>query len=391
MSKDIVKVVLVYNDENYSIEVQKYKKLKYIKEQVYKLFFSIKNDIDIKFNNKSLSSHLDLSIGMIFNEKSFVKLQIIPLQGVKKGIKLKLKNKNKEVNSENKEESKGKKDMFLTPNKQKKENIINASINIKSNNMNKSLEKIKAENKNKKKNEYLDLNLKKNGRIKLPPIKTEPNLKKIDIIPYNNCSECIKNKTSEYCRKCDKFLCFNCSNKNHSQEDHKLIDIDDNEKININRYKEEINKDLYDSFKYLNHINDDMLKDNSDIDKAKKNFEKIISSLVEIAAGIKDNLNEEIHFNVEENKDQVGIKINKIKDEINNENVKRNDIDVIKELNIKDKNINKLIKEYNCISKDEFVKNKIENLFLDIEDEIDKVIFELEEKIPDLTKTSYKF
>ena len=83
-----IKIVLNYKNESYSIEVQKYQKLKYVKQRAYKLFYPIKTDIDIKYNNKSLTSLLDQSIGMIFNEKSFVRLIIIPHLGVGKSIKL---------------------------------------------------------------------------------------------------------------------------------------------------------------------------------------------------------------------------------------------------------------------------------------------------------------
>ena len=263
---DIIKFVLNYNNKSLSVDVPKYKKLKYIKEKAYKLFYPIKTDIDIKYNNKSLSSLLEQSIGMIFNNKLFIRLMIISLPGVRKSMKIKTnksilltleteRNQNQDDNDDN-----------LIVKNNKMEIIINNSNKLKPNiiKKNKSLEKFKTENNNnlnknninhnnKKLNNIKDLHLKKNGKKKLPPIKTENNKNKIDIIAYNNCSECIKNITSEYCRKCNKFLCLSCSNENHSKEDHKLIEIEeDKEKTNISRYKEEINKDLYNYFKYHN-------------------------------------------------------------------------------------------------------------------------------------------
>ena len=223
----------------------------------------------------------------------------------------------------------------------------------------------------------------KNGRKKLPPIKKQ----KSEKIDFNNCIECIKNITSEYCRKCNKFLCLNCANKNHSKEEHKLIEIDNNEKINIYRYKEELNKELYDSLKSFDFINiDESIDINKDIEKYRKNFNGIIKSLVDVANGIKENLNEENHkeFYKEENKEIIKKRLNNIKDEINNELKEYNEnkgIDIFRDLKEKDRTINKLIKEYKCETYAEFINNKIQNLFLDIENEFDDVIFQLEENI----------
>ena len=76
--------------------------------------------------------------------------------------------------------------------------------------------------------------------------------------------------------------------------------------------------------------------------------------------------------------------MNKAKEELNNELKEYNEnkgIDIFRELNEKDRTINKLIKEYKCETHAEFINNKIENLFLDIENEFDKVVFQLEENI----------
>ena len=261
---------------------------------------------------------------------------------------------------------------------------------------NKNVENLKIENNIIKKeinnNLYENLNLKKNGKKKLPPLKTENNQikKESDIIAYNKCNECKKNNTSVYCRKCNKFLCLNCSNKNHSKEEHKLIEIETNEKININRYKEEINNDLYDSLKSFNYINLEINKENFDINTTKKNFENIINSLIDIAEGFKDKLNEEYNFNKEDNNEKIEKELNIINEEITNINdskINKEGINIIKELNIKDRKVNKLINEYKCDSNSEFVNFKIKTLFSDIEDEIDKIMFELEESI-DLGKFS---
>ena len=384
-----IKVVLNYNNESYTIDVQRFKKLKYIKEKAYKYFYPIKTDIVIKYNNKSLDSLLEQSIGLIFNEKTFVRLMIFSLPGVSKSIKIKSKNykKNLNLNINNVSKANNNNNYLISPNKN--EILINNNSKIKYNitKINKSAEKSKAENSSIKtdvsNNRKNNLNLNKNGRKKLPPIKKE----KSDIIDFNNCIECIKNITSEYCRKCNKFLCLNCANKNHSKEDHKLIEIDNNEKINIYRYKEELNKELYDSLKSFDSINiDESIDINKDIEKYRKNFNGIIKSLVDVAKGIKENLNEENHkeLNKEENKEIIIKRLKKTKNEINNELKEYNEnkgIDIFRELNLKDRTINKLIKEYKCETYDEFINNKIQNLFLDIENEFDNVVFQLEESI----------
>ena len=397
MSNESIKVVLNYKNESYTIEVQKYKQLKVIKERAYKLFYPIKTDIDIKYNNKSLSSLLNQSIGMIFNDKSFVRLMIISIPGVSKSIKLKtnknkhkiltplnLNNNNKSIQNEN--------ITISTPKTHNKEMIINSSRKTE---VNKTIEITKTEMNNNKKinklNYYEELNLKKNGKKKLPPIKLENdnnnNLNKndYDIIAFNNCSECITSITSEYCRKCNKFLCLNCANKNHSNDDHKLFEIDENEKINISRYKEELNKYFYSSLNYFN-TNLDVEDVNMDVDKAKNNFEKLINMLTEVAQGIKDNIcdNDNNELNNDNNKKIIEDKINNIKEEMNSKDYEKdneNNINVFKELYLKDKNINRLIKEYKCSNNEEYANNKIQKLFGDVEDEIDIIMFELEENI----------
>ena len=413
MSNDIIKIVLSYQNQTYQIEVQKYKKLKSLKEKAYKLFYPIKYELELKYNNKSLTKFLDQSIGMLFGEKSFIRIVAQPLPGVNRSMKLKPKikitgplspsnkNNNKSIEKNNRKEidtSVNIKEIITNNN-----NLNSINSNNNSHRTYKNLDKIKTEsntnnsnNKNKNKNKldfYEELNLKKNGRKKLPPIKTENNEKEEmnnkqpnnDIIAFNNCSECLYGATSVYCRNCNKFLCLDCSNKNHSVEnEHKLIEIDDNEKINVNRYKEEINKELYNAFNSFDNSGVDNEGDTIDTEGERKNFEKLINNLTDVAIGMKENINLDEEYN-NEDKERIEEELNNIKNELNNENYEeKNNEDgfkFFKELNAKEKNINKLMKEYNCNSTAEYIDNKIQKLFGDIEDEIDKVIFELEEKV----------
>ena len=106
-SSDSITVVLNYNNKNLPIIVKKFNKLYHIKDKSYQLFYPIKTDIKLKYNNKDLSSFLDQSIGLIFENREKVKLQIEPILGSKRQLirKIKLnsqKNIFNDMNSETK-------------------------------------------------------------------------------------------------------------------------------------------------------------------------------------------------------------------------------------------------------------------------------------------------
>jgi len=167
----MIKIMLNYNNGNYTINILKFEKLIAIKKKAYQLFFPIKSDIDIKYNNKSMSSNLDESLGLIFKDKKAVKLDIVAIPGRKKSLKIKPKKKN-----ENKIEGEGQnnlqKNKNITQNlikeistntsndlknksvgKLKNQNNINKSLKKETNNINKnkSLSKTKTANNNLKK------------------------------------------------------------------------------------------------------------------------------------------------------------------------------------------------------------------------------------------------
>ena len=115
-------------------------------------------------------------------------------------------------------------------------------------------------------------------------------------------------------------------------------------------------------------------------------MEKLINNLVDISKDIKDNENgKNEEFNNDRNKEKIEMQINNIKDEIENKEyenkIKEKGINIFIYLNLKDRNLNKLLKDYKCNNNTEFVNNKIEKMFGDVEEEIDKVIFELETQI----------
>ena len=406
MSKDVIKVVLNYKDEIRTIEIQQYAELKQIKKKAYELFYPIKTEIDIKYNNKSLSSLLEQSIGNIIGKKSFMKLNIISLPGITKSLKIKPIKKLSPLKIDSPSHKKiinDKINSLLTPRILRNQIAIKTDNKTKQNEIKKSnsSEKIKKENIEQKicKTElktinYEDFHLKKNGKKKLPPIKIDNQEIKKDVIDDNKCSECLKKIFLDYCRNCNIFLCLKCSNNNHLKEGHKLIEIDDNEKVNISRYKEEINKNLYNCLNSFNNVNIEGENEEINIEEAKNKYEKLINNLCETCERFIENLNEEEEeevFNEEEIKNEIEEKLNIINDELNNENydedIKENGICVFKELNKKDRIIKTLINDYKCDNSAELSGNKINKFFTDIENEIDIILFDLEEQI-DLEKFS---
>ena len=104
-SSDSITVVLYYNNKNLPIIVKKFNKLYHIKDKSYQLFYPIKTDIKLKYNNKDLSPFLDQSIGLIFENREKVKLQIEPILGSKRQLirKIKLNSQNNIFNNMNSE------------------------------------------------------------------------------------------------------------------------------------------------------------------------------------------------------------------------------------------------------------------------------------------------
>ena len=88
---DTITVILNYNDKNVSINVKRFKKLSYIKEKIYHLFYPIKSDIKIKYNNKDLSCFLEQSIGLIFENRTRIRLLVEQIYGSKKQLIKKFK------------------------------------------------------------------------------------------------------------------------------------------------------------------------------------------------------------------------------------------------------------------------------------------------------------
>jgi hypothetical protein len=305
---DSINVVLNYNNKNLSLIVKRFKKLEIIKEKAYQLFYPIKSDIKIKYNNKDLSSFLDQSIGLIFQNRTKVKLDIDPIIGTKK----KPTKTNKIMTNKNLSNLSALSilqvqpaqvpilisnlnDRYKSINTEKvhinNNNIIN-KYNHKKNNNNKSisptsssltkLPPIKTRNKSKNKISCKDLNINMTERKK-----NESQLYD-NITSYLICRECLINETKYYCRKYNTFICVNCNNKRHKK--HKLLEIDNsNEKINIDKYKEELNNKLYyamDNLDNLDYIQSTEVKE----DKWSQKFREGVDNLVRVAQDVKDEI-----------------------------------------------------------------------------------------------------
>lgn len=92
----LITIVLNYNSLDYSVQLSEYKKLQCVKDKAYNLFYPIKTDIKLKYNNKDLSKFMDQSIGLLFSKKNYVRIKVEKVMAPKgkgKGKNNKLANK----------------------------------------------------------------------------------------------------------------------------------------------------------------------------------------------------------------------------------------------------------------------------------------------------------
>ena len=217
-----------------------------------------------------------------------------------------------------------------------------------------------------------------NSKKKLPPIKIK-NKKSIDITSYKICRDCLTNETNFFCRKCNKFICSNCNNKKH--KNHIKIDIDINiEETNVTKYKEEIINKLCLAMNNLNSL------DNIETNEIKENeweikYKDAINNLAQIAQEqkeeIKNNTKNNKSKDEHENKKEFMKRINEEKNIINKIEIstKKDPFQLFNDLNKRERIINQTLK------KGRNNTNKIEEMFINIENEIDNILFDLEEQI----------
>ena len=350
---DSINIILSYNDKNLTVVVKRFNKLYYAKDKAYQLFYPIKSDIKLKYNNKDLSSLLDQSIGLIFENRGTVKLTVEEKIGTKRQLIRKAK-----LNSQN--------DIFNYNNNNSEIKVQEPPIT------NDRYKSIKTESLPKINDKYMSP-LGNRNKKKLPPLKIKTNIN-LDISSYKLCRECLNNETKYYCRKCDKFICSNCQNKKHNN--HLLLEIDiTSEKPNIDKYKEEILNKLYFAINSLDNLVSIQNKE-INIEEWKRKYNEGVNSLKQIAKEQK----EEMEMN-KSKKENNKIDINKIiKEEkklLNNISISTNKdpFQLFNDINKRERLINHNIK------KGKNKTNKIEEMFTDIENEIDNILFELEEQI----------
>ena len=253
---------------------------------------------------------------------------------------------------------------------------------------------IQIKNKNIKKVSNKN-NIKGNNKIKINDMNSKNTSKDIKII-YNKCNNCLINKISIYCRLCDKFLCNNCSyNKKspHLEHESNFIRLNhNNNSENLNEYKKIIKKDLKAKLnifkKYDKKEEENLEEDNNEkfsydliISNISSYFYKLVDASTDIKNSIK-NLDES--QNVNSNSNEIQSICNYERDILKKVNVYEytNPFQPFFILNTHEKNMAKKLKNYDVNTDDRIlVKSKIELMFENVENEIDKTLIEMEKII----------
>lgn len=346
---DIITITLNYNNKDLAFTTKRFNKLSKVKEKAFQLFYPIKSDIILKYNNKDLSEFLEQSIGLIFENKTRIKIKIEPQIGTQRLIK---------------------KLIFKSY-----KNIFNRNSEI-------DKQPLSAD-------KYNSLITETTNRIKynrkLPPIKNnissnflENNLE-INIFTYKICKDCTRKKTNNFCRNCNEFICLNCTKKRH--KNHPIIELDlNNEKSNIEKYKNELINKFSSTINDLDKL-EKIEKEELSEDEWKQKYNKAINNLTQIIQKnlqklTKNNNNEENNNKKDENK-EFKKQLKEEKNSINNIviSINKDPFKIFKEINEKEKFVRKLIQK----NKNE--NNKIDEIFCQIENEIDDIIYNLEENI----------
>ena len=321
-ASDLVKITLSYNNKDISISINNFTKLNKVKEKAYQLFYPIKSDIALKFNNKDLSCFLDQSIGLLFENKSKIKLKIEPIIGTYRPIK---KIKKIKIN--------------LTKNK--------LDVNSEISKQQLSAERyfsLKTESKNKKIN-----------KGKLPLIKNNKsqfdlaNELQLDILNFKNCKNCIKNKTNYFCRNCNAFICSYCLNKKH--KNHSLLEIDlEDEKLNIEKYRNELINNFNSAINNLDNL-DNVKKAEISADDWRYIYNRAINKLSNLSK-IKLEKIKKCNNNENNKENNYNDFKNKFMEEKNNINsiaisIKEDPFKLFKKINEKEKLVKEIIKQKN--------------------------------------------
>ena len=419
MKEQKINIILKYGERINYFETYKYKNLNILVEKAYKYFYPLNGEIELFWNNKNLTEYLDKPIGLVFNNQKKVKIIVAKSQFEyynnnldtinHKNIKNKIKNRmgmnflfEKNNSTTNLNISK----KFM-----KSYDILNHSSKINNNNNNINVNKSSNNVLNNNNNYNSFINMKSNftGKKKLPPIKNinnnnnnnnnnfssnfnEININEKNINNNNNnilCYICHKNPIVFYCRNDNIFLCNFCYNEKSNHINHKVFYITNDIKKNINNYKEEMIRDLKETeFLYKNlHL----LKDKEiNIKNWEKTFENILENIKNVSEKLnkKISLNDEFKINNIENNNNSNINTNsfenvdeeyeRIRNDLDNINCddknNNNPVEIFNRINNNEKQIENLFYNSKKYNKKKEIKEKIEKIYYDINNEIDNVI-----------------
>lgn len=389
------KIIIILNKENINVETQfrTFDILNTVIKKIHTIFYPLPKSIILKYGNINITNCTDVKLGNLFPNKKVIKISIINnSKQLKEGSKPIIKKINQSVSSlsvRSYADNKSKKYIYkysklkLPP--INKNMIHNISLNdIKSKNVNNkniknekniSLYKIKIKSKNQN-----EIKNKLNNENKITINMLNQRIKNIN----NSCGECFYREIKFYCRYCNKFLCEKCKDKNHSNKNHIIIEVANNIDITFSKYNKEINDIFTKSLKSFDNL-DKHKEITVNIDDWNQKFIKDIDKMVEIAYELKNNTkNIEIegnNKNLNENEksliDEEYTNINKIDCSPN-----RDPFSSFFEINNKEKEIYKIINEYKSdFDKKNSIPDKISGMFLEVEKEIDKIMFQFEEQI----------
>ncbi len=246
--------------------------------------------------------------------------------------------------------------------------------------------------------------IKGNNNININDINIKNSSKDIKTI-YNKCNNCHINKISIYCRLCDKFLCNNCSYNRkspHLSHEENFIKLNkSNNSENIKEYQKIIKKDLKSTLNIYKKY-DKKDEENSEEDSDKFSYDLIINNisnyfykLVDATTDIKNsvkNLDESQYENPYSN--EIESLCNNERDELKKINVYeyQSPFQPFFILNKHEKNMDKKLSNYGVNNDDRIlVKSKIELMFENVENEIDKTLVDIEKIIGNIDISEKKF
>ena len=212
-------------------------------------------------------------------------------------------------------------------------------------------------------------------------------------------------KISIYCRLCDKFLCNNCSYNRkspHLSHEENFIKLNkSNNSENIKEYQKIIKKDLKSTLNIYKKY-DKKDEENSEEDSDKFSYDLIINNisnyfykLVDATTDIKNsvkNLDESQYENPYSN--EIESLCNNERDELKKINVYeyQSPFQPFFILNKYEKNMDKKLSNYGVNNDDRIlVKSKIELMFENVENEIDKTLVDIEKIIGNIDISEKKF